>query len=391
MKLKMRVTALISVSIIALAALNCSNPANNANKQPAPEAAPKPGRWVAQYRSPASLAYAGTYLAIFSYSGISVVSRDLVYVCGDMPKSKTGDERIGVIIKTTDGGQRWTEKQIELPGLQIPTLNAISFVSPDVGWAVGTDSSLSGIVLKTTDAGTTWAAARIAHKEIPTTVFFVDENTGWIGGATPAPGEDEGVGGPSAILATTDGGRTWETQYNVPVSIHRIFFLDKVTGWASGSRGAMYHTTDGGRTWDTQKTELEMGDGPVDPNSENAKQFAMKSVYFTDRENGFAAAGAAEAHAGRVITTSNGGVTWRRTWITVGNGVQDVFFLNPNEGWAVIDGSGQYVYRTVDGGRSWLSESIIFEQDVILRRIGAADTEHVWAVGGGAIFFRVHD
>lgn len=390
MNLKMRVAALILVSILALAALNCSNPQNNANKQATPEAAPKPGRWIAQYRSPASLTYTGTHLAVFSYSGISVVSPDIVFVCGDMPKSKTSDERIGVVIKTTDGGQRWSEKQIELPGFYIPTLNAIHFISPDVGWAVGADSSRTGVVLRTTDAGSTWSATRIQHKEIPTSVFFADANTGWIGGATPPPGEDEGVGGPSAILATTDGGRTWQTQYNVAVSIHRVVFADKLTGWASGSRGAIYHTTDGGGTWDTQRSELEMGDGPVDPNSENAKQFAIEGLHFPDREHGFAAASAAEEKAGRVIVTSNGGVTWRRTWIVVGNGVHDVFFLNPNEGWALIDG-GQYVYRTVDGGRSWLSEPKVFEQDVTFLRLGAADAEHVWAVGGGAIFFRVHE
>ena len=390
MKLKLRAAALITVSLIGLTALSCKGRQENANQQSAPAAEPKPGRWVAQYRSPASASYAGANLALFSYSGISVVSPSVVFVCGDVPKAKSGEQRVAVIVRTTDGGQNWIETLIDLPGFQIPTLNAIHFISADVGWAVGADFSGNGVVLKTTDGGLSWAAAKLPHKQVPTSVFFADADTGWIGGATPPPGEDEGAGGPSAILATSDGGATWHPQYNVPISIHRVFFIDRDTGWASGSRGRIYNTTDGGRTWDTQRTEIELTEGPVDLKDEAVKQFVVRGVQFTDKEHGFACAGAEDGGAGRVLATSNGGATWRRTWIVVGNRVQDVFFLNANEGWALVDG-GQYVYRTVDSGRTWLSEPKVFEQDVPLLRLGAADAGHVWAVGGGAIFFRLKE
>src|SRR5262249_55805194 len=219
---------------------------NNTNQSAAHP--PKPGRWVAQYRSPESSKYKELNLNVFSYSGISVVSRDVVFACGDIPRSKTTEERTGVILRTTDGGQSWTEKLIELPGFQIPTLNAIHFISPDVGWAVGADSGQTGIIIGTTDGGSSWSATRLPHKEIPTTVFFVDANNGFIGGATPPPGEDEGAGGPSAILASNDGGQTWQPHYNIPISIYRIFFIDRTDGWAAGSNGVIYRTTDGGRT-----------------------------------------------------------------------------------------------------------------------------------------------
>jgi photosystem II stability/assembly factor-like uncharacterized protein len=236
----------------------------------------------------------------------------------------------------------------------------------------------------------TWAATRISYKQAPTTVFFTAADIGWIGGATPPPGEDEGIGGPSAILATADGGRTWQPRYNVPISILRILFVDKMNGWASGSKGIIYNTNDGGRTWDTQRTEIEAGDGPIDPSGEGAKQFAVRGLQFIDKDHGFAAATATTEVAGRTLVTSNGGVSWHRQWLVSGAGVRDVFFLTPNEGWVLTD-RGQYIYHTVDAARSWLSEPKVFEQDVPLWRFGGADAAHIWAVGGGAIFYRVSD
>lgn len=390
MEFNKRAVAIAFVSLIALGALGCKGSQNNSNQPSVPGAAAKPGKWVAQYRSPASLSYSGMNLAVFYYSGISVVSPNIVFVCGDTPNPKSSDERIAVILRTTDGGQHWTDTPIELPRIQIPTLNAIHFISPDVGWAVGVDSGADGVVLKTTDGGSSWTATRIGHKEVPTTVFFVDANNGWIGGATPPPGDDEGIGGPSALLATTDGGSTWQSRYNIPISIYRVFFVDNMNGWASGSKGVIYNTADGGLTWNAQRTEIEMGDGPLDLAGDGVKQFAISGLQFIDKDHGFAAASATEGEAGRMLVTSNGGVAWRRQWILPGAGVRDVFFLNPNEGWALTD-KGPYVNYTVDGGRSWLSELKVFEQDVTLSRVAGADAAHIWAVGGGAIFFRVSE
>lgn len=389
MEFARRAAVLVAVSLAALLTLNCTS-SPTGNRQSQPEANTRPAKWVAQYRSPASAKYSGTTLAAFFYSGISVVSPEVVFVCGDMPDPKIEDERVGVVLKTTDGGAHWMETPIAVPKMQVPTLNSIHFVSPDVGWAVGADSGQVAVVLKTTDGGARWTPSRINHKQIPTTVFFLDSETGWMGGATPPPGEEEGIGGPSAILGTTDGGATWTSQYNVPISVSDIFFVDKMTGWASGSKGAIYATTDGGLTWNTQRTEIEAGDAPIDPSSEGAKQFVIRGVQFLDKDHGFAAATATEEDAGRMLATSNGGSSWRRQWMVSGGGVRDVFFVSISEGWAFTD-EGQYVYHTVDGGKSWLSEPKVFDQDVTLSRFGGAGADRIWAVGPGAIFYRVRE
>jgi len=388
MRFDKRAAAILLVSIAVSPLLGC-NPQSNSNKQTsAPTAKPKPAKWVAQYRSPASLNYSGVNLAVFYYSSISVVSPNVVYVCGDTPNPKGGDERVGVILRTTDGGQNWTEKPLEIPGMIIPSINAIHFVNPDVGWAVGVDIGGDGFVFSTNDAGASWAAIRIPHKQIPTTVFFTDQDHGWIGGSTSPPGDEEGMGGPSAILSTTDGGKTWIPQLNIPYSILRIVFADGKFGWASGTNGVIYSTSDAGLSWEKQRSEIETPDGTVDLHGEGSKKFIIRGLQFIDKDHGFAAASASETQAGRMLVTSNGGQAWSRQWMVAGAGVRDVFFLSPTEGWTLTD-QGPYINHTVDGGRNWTSEPKIFEQDVATSRVAGADADHIWAVGGGAIFFRV--
>jgi photosystem II stability/assembly factor-like uncharacterized protein len=382
-----RVTLLVFILLVALVAVSCKPAQENTNA-----AKPKSARWIAQFRSPELVKYSGTNMSEIFYSSISVVSPSVVYVAGDMPNPKLGGERIGVIVRTSDGGQSWTETPIEQPGAHVTALNAIHFINANEGWAAGADLAPEGTliepyILKTADGGATWAISKINSKQVPTAMLFIDANTGWMGGATPPLGEEEGSGGPSEILGTTDGGRTWHSQINVPVSIFDLSFINSTNGWACGSKGAIYNTTDGGRTWNSQRTELEPGDGPVNLTSEGLKQFRMLGIQFTDADNGFAAASSEEVNEGWLITTNNGGTAWTKKWKVADSGVRDILFLNANEGWA-LTAQGQYIYHTLDASRSWLSEPKIFEQDVSLVRIGAADAGHMWAVGGGAIFYR---
>lgn len=387
MPLFRRVAFVVLLSLYALAAFGCKSTQQNANKKGTGPG--QPGRWIAQYRSPLSAKFAGTNLAAFSYSSISVVSPSVVFVAGDMPDPKNRDERIAVILRTTDGGKTWTEQTIEQPNIRIPTLNSISFANPSTGWAVGADSARLPIMLKTKDGGSTWAFSRIEQRQVPTSVRFVDADTGWMVGVTPQPEEPDTDGGPSDILATTDGGGTWRSQRHLPVSLNDVCILNKTDGWAAGFSGSIYRTTDGGRSWDSQRSELEPGD-IRDLAGEGAKRFAISGIHFTDREHGFASAAAQELDQGRVLASDDGGSSWSKRWIVGDSGVRDVFFISPTVGWAVKD-YGHYIYYTVDGGRTWLAEQVQFDQDVPYFKIGAADASHVWAVAGGAVFFRVSE
>lgn len=391
MQTRSRVIRLTLVLLIALFSFSCNFFQKNTNQRNSNTSPPKSAHWVAQYRSPLSQGFEGNALPEnFFYSSISVVSSSTVYVAGDMRNPKTKDGRVGVIVRTEDGGRNWSEIVLEQPNIMVEALNALHFINAQEGWVVGVDTVQLGIMFKTSDGGQTWEFSRLSAKQAPTTVFFADSNTGWMGGSTPSPDDDAETGGPSDIFGTTDGGRTWTSQIRLPVSIYDIFFIDKMTGWASGSKGAVYHTTNGGRTWLPQRTELELGDGPTVLSGEGSKLFKVYGIHFTDAQNGYAVASAEEETTGRVLGTANGGESWAKQRIVADAGARDVVFVSPNEGWILAD-KGQYIYHTVDGNRTWLAEPRVFEQDVQQVRLGAADANHVWAVGGGAIFFRVSD
>jgi photosystem II stability/assembly factor-like uncharacterized protein len=391
MQINKPVIALALVLLTMLAAPGCKDAQQNSNQQNSnqPALPTVTGKWVAQYRSPASKSLTGTALATFWYSSISVVSPEVVFVAGEVPDLKDLDRRFGVVIRTTDGGQNWKEILIKAPGMEISRLNSISFISPTTGWVVGLDSNEAPIVGKTTDAGETWAVSKLTVKQAPTSVFFADADNGWMGGATlESEGEEDNIGGPSDILVTTDGGNTWQAQRRVPMTVSDLFFLDKDTGWAAGHKGAIYHTTDGGRTWNQQRSELEYDARITDPLSDLNKKFIILGIHFVDRNNGFAAAASRDTDIGRILGTVNGGSAWTRKLIANGEKIKDVYFTSPTYGWALAD-YGKYVYSTSDGGRYWNAEPVDFEQDVPFHRLGGADASHVWAVGGGAIFVRV--
>jgi len=374
--------ALLSIAVV----LSGCKETRNSNQQNANQTAKRSARWVAQYRAPAADLANVDALAPF-YTSIAVVSPSVVFVTGDMNNPRNNSERIGIVARTTDGGATWANLSLEQSGFKPELLNSIHFIDKDRGWVAGLEFGGKPIVLRTVDGGASWTGARVDAKQAPVTIFFTDEKNGWMGGATPLS-EDEPEGGPSSLLATTDGGATWQQQRRLSISLSDIFFIDKLSGWATGHKGAIYHTSDGGRTWDSQKSELELPEGLAGTQGRGGKKYKIRGIHFINGQNGFAAATADEDESGILIATNDGGAVWRTMWIVGDSGVFDAVLVSPNEGWACTK-NGRYLYHTVDGGQSWLSEPIDFDQEVPIYRLAAADPEHVWAVGAGAVFYRV--
>jgi photosystem II stability/assembly factor-like uncharacterized protein len=379
-----RIAHLAMLLLSALVLSSCKG-AQNSNNQNANQAPRKSARWVAQYRVPATEIANATALAPF-YTSISVISPSVVFVTGDMNNPRNTKARMGVVARTTDGGATWVNLPIEQSGFRPELLNSIHFIDKDHGWVAGLDAAGAAIVLRTVDGGASWTGAKVGFNQAPVPIFFTDQNNGWLGGATPLS-EEEPESGPSSLLATTDGGATWQAQRRLPTSLSDIFFVDKMNGWACGHKGAIYHTTDGGRTWDSQKSELELPEGPADLKSRGVKKFQIRGIHFINPQTGFAAATSDEDKTGILLATIDGGAVWRTQWIVGDSGVFDAVLASPTEGWACTK-NGRYLYHTLDGGLTWLSEPVDFDQEVPIYRLGAADADHVWAVGAGAVFFR---
>jgi photosystem II stability/assembly factor-like uncharacterized protein len=76
-----------------------------------------------------------------------------------------GGGSTGKVLKTTDGGQTWTE--IAVPGGS--SMQGVGFVTPDLGWTSG-----RGTVSETGDGGDTWAATTELDGNVNRFEFFGD-------------------------------------------------------------------------------------------------------------------------------------------------------------------------------------------------------------------------
>ncbi|MHB9111211.1 MAG: WD40/YVTN/BNR-like repeat-containing protein [Thermoleophilia bacterium] len=244
-----------------------------------------------------------------------------------MPASSAG-------LFTGDGSWQWSN-----PSVQGNTINSISFVDGQTGYAAG----IGGTVIKTTNGGANWTA------KIPSTscggvvtagcnlsgIHFFSATEGWVvgdygtiwhtinGGDSwtsqtanlPASGCAGGGTCTSTLLkdihfsnssnlkglavgdgyafGTIDGGATWTKVNSIGTShyLASVNMLSPTSGVIVGSDGSIYTVTESGGTW----TATPRVSGTIE---------ALRSVYFNDDQRGFAVGG------NKLLRTTNGGITW---------------------------------------------------------------------------------
>ena len=107
-----------------------------------------------------------------------------------------------------------------------------------------------GHVLISRDHGVTWSQGRVPTRVLLTGVSFPDQAHGWV------------VGHDGVILATADGGLSWQRQDDgkqTDTVWLDVLFLDVNRGFAVGAYGKFSQTVDGGKTWTLAKpTEDEV-------------------------------------------------------------------------------------------------------------------------------------
>jgi hypothetical protein len=86
----------------------------------------------------------------------------------------------------------------------------------------------------TADGGLHWQT--VALKERPVSLFFLNENLGWL--VTT-----------KGLWRTVEAGRSWTKLAKVPEEIFRVYFLDETHGYAVGPKKTALETLDGGQTW----------------------------------------------------------------------------------------------------------------------------------------------
>jgi len=216
--------------------------------------------------------------------------------------------------KTTDGGQTW--EKLSLPSKSI--YRSFCFVNENTYFTAEQNT-----FMKTTDGGKNWSASNILNEPYNNySIFFVDENTGWISSIN------------SYLIKTTDGGDTWSKQRiiaTMPVSYFKFF--DENLGYIFGD-GYLYRTTNGGEKWKAQ-----FGGPTFD---EVIKSIDIYEDGFLIGVGGY----------GNIKRTTDFGYTWENQKKGVDNSFYEVNFYNENNGLAI--GGGGIIIKTTDGGENWV-------------------------------------
>lgn len=301
---------------------------------------------------------------------------------GDSTLIAVGDN--GLIVRSPDGGRTWNKISVPFQALQqqqqqvqeiqqkvdkkqqlkeepaqqeepasiIPLDTNNEFLSADLvdvffldanrGWAVGDD----GAILASSDGGASWQAQRSSVSNRINSVQFIDAQRGWV------------VGDDGAVLATSDGGTSWQPQRSDPTGLlNSVQFIDAQRGWAVGGNGAVLATSNGGASWQPQ---------------DSGTTSTLYSVQFVDAQLGWAV-----GDDGAVLVTSNGGASWQAQDSGITSTLHSVRFVDAQRGWAV--GGSSTLLTTNDGGVSWQAQSSGTAS--WLQAVRFVDAQRGWAVG----------
>jgi photosystem II stability/assembly factor-like uncharacterized protein len=137
----------------------------------------------------------------------------------------------GHIFKTTNSGINW---QLVYSNPAYSYGQEMFFTDANTGYAI-LDSGFISKILKTSDGGTNWIVLNPGLINYFKSIFFVNENTGYI----------SGNGG--NVTKTTDAGNSWAISWTGwGTSWNDIHFLDPYVGYVCGDNSIILKTTNGG-------------------------------------------------------------------------------------------------------------------------------------------------
>ncbi|MGS0893226.1 WD40/YVTN/BNR-like repeat-containing protein [Burkholderia stagnalis] len=187
-----------------------------------------------------------------------------------------------------------------------------------------------GVVLLSDDDGRSYRQARrVPVSATLSAVTFADARHGWA------------VGQWGVIVATRDGGETWEAQRidtSVDQPLFSVFFANDRDGIAVGLWSLMLQTHDGGNTWTRTKLPKPPGGGKADRNLYHAFGDGQGAIYVV-------------AEQGTVLKSTDGGANW--TYLDTGGKGSLWAGVALPDGRIVVGGLLGSLIQSGDGGKNW--------------------------------------
>jgi photosystem II stability/assembly factor-like uncharacterized protein len=181
----------------------------------------------------------------------------------------------------------------------------------------------------------------------------------------PVPGVQAWAAGEQGVLlVTVDGGASWKRQrFFLPQRGVDVTFTDARTGWLVTDAGTVLSTTDGGAGW-TVVEQVEL---------------SVKAITATGADSawvvGNAIGAAGEPGVSAVLSTTDGGDTWRRAGFGTAQ-LADVAFTDERHGVLV---ALDRIWSTRDGGRSWKLRKAL--PMTVLTSVAVGDGRDAWVAG----------
>ncbi len=264
---------------------------------------------------------------------------------------------VGLIYKTTDGGESWnsytTNSNMDIVSIQ--------FINQDTGWCASSSyyGNGRGEIYRTTNGGISWVEV-FDGSPILRSISFVSEEIGWA------------VGYSGEVLNTSDGGDSWILQYTFenPTKPMKVLFLDENIGFVVGRDGIqVWKTTNRGYFWND--TVFYPVGATLDISfSNDQKGIVVANAYrplLTENTGEtwetFEVGGLGKFYGveyrypniwlldgifRRIINSSDDGANWFPQKFLEGIRLSDICFVNDTVGWVV--GFNGTILKTVNGG-----------------------------------------
>jgi photosystem II stability/assembly factor-like uncharacterized protein len=250
-------------------------------------------------------------------------------------------------------------------------LHAVFFLDENRGWVVGS----KGTLLATIDGGKSWQTKSQPTVDVLRDIYFTDDQNGWLLCEANLYDLKNKNDPRTYLMQTSDGGETWKRinirGADVDARLVRTVFSQSGRGWAFGEEGAIFTTRDSGLSW----TRLQ-----------SPTRHLLLGGVFIDEDRGWLVGAGAT-----IIQTSDGGETWHVSRLADAsqNAVRfaAASFVNNREGWAV--GSGGSIYHTVNGGRTWQPQASGLATDLF--DVKFLDSLEGWAVGNEGTIIHTND